>query len=297
MSQPADTQAQDTTMSTTSHDAQIRRAAEAIRAADALIIGAGAGMGIDSGLPTFRGEKGFWNAYPPYAALGLRFEELANPIWFATDPTLAWGFYGHRLMLYRRTRPHEGFAILRRWGERMRHGSFVFTSNVDGHFQAAGFDPDRIVEHHGTIHRMQCSRRCGIESFSADRYAIAIDEATMRAEAPLPDCPCCGALARPNILMFDDRDWDSTRTDEQVARLEAWLRRIGKSNLVVIECGAGGKLPRVRLTCEELATRFDGTLIRINPRESDVPVGQIGLSLGALDGLRAIDEQLSASRM
>jgi NAD-dependent SIR2 family protein deacetylase len=53
------------------------------------------------------------------------------------DPELAWGFYGHRLELYRRTTPHRGFGILRRLAERSGR-FFVFTSNVDGHFQRAG---------------------------------------------------------------------------------------------------------------------------------------------------------------
>src|SRR5207247_801039 len=65
------------------------RAAAAIAGAEALIIGAGAGMGVDSGLPDFRGTEGFWKAYPPFAKLGLNFVQLANPRWFRTDPTLA----------------------------------------------------------------------------------------------------------------------------------------------------------------------------------------------------------------
>jgi NAD-dependent SIR2 family protein deacetylase len=63
----------------------------------------------------FRGPEGFWRNYPPYAKLGLSFEQLANPEWFKRDPALAWGFYGHGLELYRRTTPHAGFAWLRRW--------------------------------------------------------------------------------------------------------------------------------------------------------------------------------------
>jgi NAD-dependent SIR2 family protein deacetylase len=60
-------------------DQSLDRAAEAIAAAGALLIGAGAGMGVDSGLPDFRGAQGFWRAYPPYERLGLDFESLANP--------------------------------------------------------------------------------------------------------------------------------------------------------------------------------------------------------------------------
>src|SRR5215510_13817535 len=103
-------------------------AAEAIASADALLIGAGAGMGVDSGLPDFRGDRGFWRAYPPFERLGLRFADLANPRWFTRDPELAWGFYGHRLALYRATRPHDGFAALLRLGQCTAGGVSVFTS-------------------------------------------------------------------------------------------------------------------------------------------------------------------------
>jgi hypothetical protein len=78
-------------------DHQARLAAEAIEGADALLITAGAGMGVDSGLPDFRGTQGFWRAYPAIAKLGVSFEEMANPQWFNHDPALAWAFYGHRL--------------------------------------------------------------------------------------------------------------------------------------------------------------------------------------------------------
>src|SRR5712692_5001185 len=142
-------------------EAAIDRAAQAVAQAEALLIGAGAGMGVDSGLPDFRGSKGFWQAYPPYEKLGLDFVALANPAWFQKDPTLAWGFYGHRLNLYRTTRPHDGFSILLSWAGRMRHGAFVFTSNVDGHFQRASFAADQVMEVHGAINWMQCSRQCG----------------------------------------------------------------------------------------------------------------------------------------
>jgi len=140
-------------------EAAAGRAADAIRQADALVVGAGAGMGVDSGLPDFRGDRGFWKAYPPYERLGNGFVEAANPAHFEADPAFGWGFYGHRLALYRATLPHRGFEILRRWiGERAL-ASFVFTSNVDGQFQKAGFDPERIAEVHGSIHHLQCTTR------------------------------------------------------------------------------------------------------------------------------------------
>ena len=101
----------------------LRRAAELIRQADGLLVTAGAGMGVDSGLPDFRGTEGFWRAYPALGRAGLRFESIASPHTFESDPSLAWGFYGHRLNLYRRTVPHEGFSILKRWADRKPLGA------------------------------------------------------------------------------------------------------------------------------------------------------------------------------
>ncbi|MDY7579939.1 Sir2 family NAD-dependent protein deacetylase [Herbaspirillum sp. RTI4] len=133
-------------------DGQLRRAVKLIGQADSLIIAAGAGMGIDSGLPDFRGKNGFWKAYPALEKSGIDFYAAASGRSFQSAPIRAWGFYGHRLALYRQTRPHVGFDILRTLGEKIVGGYGVFTSNVDGHFQRAGFDPDRVHECHGSIH-------------------------------------------------------------------------------------------------------------------------------------------------
>jgi NAD-dependent SIR2 family protein deacetylase len=179
-----------------------------------------------AGVPrsTVGGRRGvfLWRAYPPYRALGLRFEELADPVHFADDPTLAWGFYGHRLALYRSTVPHAGFAVLRRWAR--ERPTRVLTSNVDGQFQAAGFDPDVVAEVHGSIHRLQCLAGCGAPVWSADGTDVAVDPATMRARPPLPTCPRCGALARPNILMFGDGDWDPSEAAPRLTAFTTFVR-------------------------------------------------------------------------
>jgi NAD-dependent SIR2 family protein deacetylase len=276
-------------------DHALGRAAEAIASADALLIGAGAGMGVDSGLPDFRGKEGFWRAYPPYQRLKLDFVALANPRWFAEDPTLAWGFYGHRMLLYRQTIPHAGFSILARWASRMNRGAFVFTSNVDGHFQRAGFDPKRIVEVHGSFAGIQCTRECGIGVFDGEPFDVEIDPESMRAVHPLPSCPGCGALLRPNILMFGDWGWNSERTDSQMRRMAAWIDSLDNARFVVIECGAGQAIPTVRTTGQKLVQELGGTLVRINTREPDVPAGHVSLPMGALDALLALDAHVNAS--
>ena len=58
------------------------RAAAELRRAGALVVTDGAGMGVDSGLPDFRGDQGFWKAYPPYEKLGLSVVDAANPVVF-----------------------------------------------------------------------------------------------------------------------------------------------------------------------------------------------------------------------
>jgi NAD-dependent SIR2 family protein deacetylase len=272
--------------------ALVHQAALQIAAADALVIGAGAGMGVDSGLPDFRGDQGFWRAYPAYEKLGLSFSNMANPRWFRTDPEMAWGFYGHRLELYRKTRPHAGFGILLSWAGRMKHGALVFTSNVDGQFQRAGFDPARIVEAHGAIDFLQCTRASCEGIFPADPYQVTVDEATFRARPPLPACPRCGALARPNILMFGDGEWDPRRTEQQEARLAGLLRVVEPGKVAVVECGAGSAIPTVRHFCERLARSTKARLIRINPREPEAPAEGLGFASGAAATLAAIDEAL-----
>lgn len=271
-----------------SETAAVVRARAAIRSADALVFAAGAGMGVDSGLPDFRGPEGFWRAYPPFRALGLRFENLANPEWFERDPALAWGFYGHRLALYRRTPPHAGYARMRRWAEAKPGGAFVFTTNIDGHFAQAGFGDEAILEYHGSLGWLQCLRACGVGLFSSAPFAPEVDEATFRSTGALPRCPSCGALARPNVLMFGDWGWDASRQQEQARRLEAWLAERPAARIAVVECGAGTAIPSARRFGETLQ-RQGATLVRVNPREPEGPRGTISLAMGAADALAAID--------
>jgi len=265
----------------------IESAASLINDATGLVIAAGAGMGVDSGLPDFRGDAGFWKAYPPMKHLGIRFSEMADPRWFEEDPALAWGFYGHRLGLYRRTEPHRGFDLLRGWADGKPAGGFVFTSNVDGQFQRAGFDPERIHECHGSIHHLQCAAGCSQVIWDAADLEVDVDGESFRAHPPLPTCPGCGALSRPNILMFGDWQWLAQRSSAQRAKLHTWLENMAGA-LVVVECGAGTHIPSVRSFSENLVRERGARLLRLNPREAEVPPGQIGIEAPALAALEAI---------
>ncbi|CAN0619068.1 Silent information regulator protein Sir2 [Burkholderia multivorans] len=267
----------------------IAAAVDVLSRADALLVTAGAGMGVDSGLPDFRGTEGFWRAYPALRHEGYEFHEIASPRAFRDRPRLAWGFYGHRLALYRAIVPHAGFEILRRWIDAMPNGGFVLTSNVDGQFQKAGFDPERIVEIHGSIHAMQCLETCSGHTWDAVPFAPDVDARTCGLVGELPACPHCGGLARPNILMFNDVEWIGTRYDAQDQALRDWLA--GAGQVAVVEVGAGTAIPTVRLIGERVAA----SMIRINAREAHARRARvIGLQGGALATLGALDRAWQA---
>lgn len=112
-------------------------------------------MGVDSGMPDFRGDdvfilfneyllelfyhyQGFWKIFKPFS-MKFSFTDCANPSFLHSHPKSFWGFYGYRLNLYRNTTPHLGFKHLLDICQ-MKNivDSFVVTSNVDGHFQKSG---------------------------------------------------------------------------------------------------------------------------------------------------------------
>ena len=273
-------------------ESDYRHAAELIAGADALVIAAGAGIGVDSGLPDFRGNQGFWQAYPALAKANLDFSEIASPHAFEKDPRLAWGFYGHRLALYRATVPHAGFDILRQWGERMLLGARVFTSNVDGQFQKAGFSEEQIHECHGSLHHLQCINECKSGLWPADGFDPEVDtEACQLLNSP-PVCPLCKSLARPNVLMFNDWSWVTQRTRSQARTETKWLDSLAdaQARVVVVEMGAGTTIPSVRHFSNRISHEFGGRIIRINPTESSVPSSMdVGIATGSLTALRGIE--------
>ena len=268
-----------------------QRAAEAIKSAKAMVVTAGAGMGVDSGLPDFRGDQGFWNAYPMYERLGINFVGAANPANFEGDPAFGWGFYGHRTNLYRETEPHQGFRMLQDWAAEFGQDSFVVTSNVDGQFQKSGYREDQVLEVHGSIHHLQCLSPCSNDIWH-NHETIPVDLETMRAQH-VPRCRNCSQPARPNILMFGDYSWLSDRTSGQEMRFDSFLAQHQHEPIVVVEMGAGTAIPTIRYMSERIGQRFGATVVRINPREAHISGGHISLPCGAVEGLEGIEGYLN----
>jgi len=141
----------------------------------------GAGVSAESGVPTFRGEKGLWRRFRP--------EELATPSAFARDPKLVWEWYDWRRQLIARCEPNPAHRTLAEM-ERAFPRFTLITQNVDGFHQAAG--SRRVIELHGNIWRVRCTREGTVWE---------------NREVPLREIPprCkCGALLRPDVVWFGE---------------------------------------------------------------------------------------------
>lgn len=269
---------------------KIQLAATWVAQSDVLIITAGAGMGVDSGLPDYRGNKGFWNAYPLYERLGIDYVRIANPAHFRKDPAFSWGFSGHCEDLYRRTVPHLGFQLILDWIKRYQLDYFVETSNVDGHFQKAGFAEEKVLEIHGAHSHLQCLENCAGHIWE-NQEVVPVDLSTMRAKR-IPKCPICKGIARPNVLMFGDVGWVADRTNAQKERYADFLETNEGKNIVVIEMGAGTLIASIRHGSESLAHYYGAKVIRINPKQPFIPEPHIGLKGGALEMLLNMEMHL-----
>jgi len=262
-----------------------------VERADAVVILAGAGMGVDSGLPDFRGTQGLWKEYPELMNRDLNFEEMANPKWFREDAKLAWAFYGHRLHKYLEVQPHTSFDLLLELCKSKNDDYFVVTSNVDNHFKKAGFDPMKIHEVHGSLAYFQCIYGCKRDIWAADYDSVVVDKHSFIATST-PSCPHCGKLARPNVLMFDDYGWLCERERRQRKRFESWKRNMrgSKKKVLIIEIGAGKAIATIRriAECLYLQEFHESSFVRINPRDCDVPDGAISIQSGGLDGITTL---------
>lgn len=143
----------------------------------------GAGISAESGVPTFRGKDGLWRSY--------RAEDLATPHAFRRDPQLVWEWYAWRRNLIGACRPNAAHHTLVEIESYFADFTLV-TQNVDGLHRLVG--SQHVVELHGNIWRMRCTRNC--RPHWEDR-ADPLPEI-------LPRCPDCGALARPDVVWFGE---------------------------------------------------------------------------------------------
>jgi NAD-dependent deacetylase len=153
----------------------------------------GAGVSAESSVPTFRGEGGLWKKF--------RAEELATPEAFQRDPALVWEWYGYRQKIVEGCRPNPAHQFLAKM-ENYFEDFCLVTQNVDGLHRKAG--SRRILELHGSLFQARCTGEGRVLEFSL-------------GEDPLPRCPRCGAMLRPNVVWFGE-SLDGDILDEAMAR-------------------------------------------------------------------------------
>ena len=192
----------------------------------------GAGVSAESGVPTFRdAQTGLWARFDP--------SELATPAAFAKNPQRVWEWYAWRRALVAQAEPNAGHRALAAI-ERRTADFTLITQNVDGLHQRAG--SRRIVELHGNIARVKCSRE-------------GVLVATWRQDGPVPRCPACGALLRPDVVWFEEAlPAGALATAEAAARSCATLLVVGTSAEVYPAAG----LPMVARAC-------GAVIVEINP--------------------------------
>ena len=142
----------------------------------------GAGISTESGIPDFRSRTGIWAQYDPM--------EYAHIDAFHRDPEKVWDFYGKRLAVLGDAEPNDGHRALAELEERGRVRAIV-TQNIDQLHERAG--SRALVEVHGSIRTSSCLV-CGA--------VVPFDEVAKLL--PVPHCPACGAVLKPDVVMFGE---------------------------------------------------------------------------------------------
>jgi NAD-dependent deacetylase len=159
-----------------------QRLAELIVEAQPCVVLTGAGISTESGIPDFRSRTGIWAQYDPM--------EYATIDAFRRDPAKVWDLYARRLGVLADAQPNAAHLAL---AELERRGlvEAVITQNVDRLHQAAG--SQRVIEVHGSIRSAICLACGHREEFER-----------MVELLPVPACAECGAVLKPDVVMFGE---------------------------------------------------------------------------------------------
>ena len=159
-----------------------------IKAAERIVVLTGAGISTDSGIPDFRGPKGVWTQNP-------KAEKMATLQHYVADPEVREAAWQSRMAMFGTPRePNAGHLALVEL-EKGNRLQAILTQNVDGLHHAAGSDPEKIVEIHGTVREVVCLS-------CEDRWPMqhALDRVTA-GEAD-PECVNCGGILKSATISF-----------------------------------------------------------------------------------------------
>jgi NAD-dependent deacetylase len=158
---------------------------------DLVFVLTGAGISAESGIPTFRDAGGLWRNY--------RFEEVASPQAWRSDPRLVWDFYSMRRRVAAAAKPNPGHLALAAFEQTLGDRFFLCTQNVDNLHELAG--STRVLHMHGELFKSRCDT-CQRPPF--------LDASLHDSPAPLPSCTCGGKI-RPHICWFGETPYHLDR--------------------------------------------------------------------------------------
>jgi NAD-dependent deacetylase len=221
---------------------RIQTAVSLIRGASSVVAMTGAGISTESGIPDYRGPGGVWETQKP-PTIG---DYLDN---FETRRL----FWQRRLTDYPSLVAREPNAGHRALVELERRGVLlaIITQNIDGLHQKAGNSPERVIELHGSAHRIRCVD-CG-RFWPSDE----VQERLRNGEED-PRCPVCGGILRSGTVLFGE-SLPKAEIEKAVAVSNACdVMLVVGSSLVV---NPAAQLP-------EIARRRGASLIMINRTET-----------------------------
>ena len=233
-----------TRQSTQNFSAQVDKLRAALAMADAVVVGAGAGLSTAAGY-TYSGPR-FSRLFGDFAAR-YGFSDMYSGGFYPYD-TLEehWAFWS-RYVMCNRYEPIPGRVYQQLLDLLRDRDYFVLTTNVDHCFQRAGFDKQRLFYTQGDYGLFQCSRPCCQETWDNEDAirAMVNQQSNLRIPGELvPHCPHCGAPVTMNLrsdgTFVEDEGWHKA-----AARYSEFLRRHEGMRTLYLEIGVGGNTPGI----------------------------------------------------
>ena len=233
-----------TTKSIEDYSAQIERLKEALKSADAVVIGAGAGLSTSAGF-VYSGERFKQNFSDFEEKYG--FHDMYSGAFCQYDtPEEHWAYWSRFIIVNRYVDPPKPV-----YGEILElvkdKDYFVITTNVDHCFQKAGFDKKRLFYTQGDYGLFQCSEPCCQETFENEEIVRQMTERQENMRVPselLPVCPHCGKPVTMN-LRSDNRFVEDEGWHRAAERYENFLRTRTNLQPLFLELGVGYNTPGI----------------------------------------------------
>lgn len=231
-----------TTTSTADCSAEITRLKNALDAADAVVIGAGAGLSTAAGF-TYTGER--FEKYFSDFIKKYGFKDMYSGGFYPFEtPEEHWAYWSRYIYCNRYTDAPNG--VYKRLFELVKDKNyFVLTTNVDHQFQKAGFDKNRLFYTQGDYGLFQCSEPCHNETYDNEKAIREMFERqkNMRVFSELvPKCPKCGKPMTMN-LRADNKFVENEGWRMANERYGEFIRRHSEARVLFLELGVGFNTP------------------------------------------------------